>query len=535
MNRSVALLLLVLFWAGLYLPGLDKSELQGEEARRILPGVAMLETGNWILPELNGRPYFRKPPLVNWAIAGSIHLTGERTEWAARLPSAVAVLALVLVVAWTGSRWMPVAQAFVAALFVLTTVSILEKGRLAEIEAIYIMLTGIALAHWLAAWVNKETGWRLWLIPGVFLGLGILAKGPTHLLFFYALVIPALVLSREKRQLVSFWHFGALAVMAFIFAVWYLPYRQATAGLNAEGVWVSQMKERVDGSGFDLGSFLMNPPRAFSNGLPWVLFAILWWKTGLFKGGESAPPLPPRLALLVRALRWPLVICFLGVLLVPGMLPRYTLPVIPVIALLAALVLPYAPAFSFKVWRIVNLCLAGLVFIGTSAGAILFTTETHERLLLVIAALCALAFLIPIRAFKLAFSIVALKAPVSSLAAGTALALCGGMFVYAFIGLPIVSRNDEVKPVGLAVNQAVPVGALLYVLDPGYQPALFYVQRKCFFVDSPHQFPETPSYVLIKSGKLEEIRSLHPSAQEVARLGTNRRKQLLVLKVAGEN
>src|SRR5690606_25399854 len=100
------LLLLTLLWAALYLPGLGGPELKGEEGRRVLPGLTMLETGEWVLPHLNGEPYLRKPPLINWVVAGAVRLTGETSEWSVRLPSVLCVLALTLVLAWSGSRWM---------------------------------------------------------------------------------------------------------------------------------------------------------------------------------------------------------------------------------------------------------------------------------------------------------------------------------------------------------------------------------------------------------------------------------------------
>ena len=82
--------LLFALWAAIYLPGLGSTELKGEEGRRALPGITMLETGNWVVPYVGGRPFLRKPPLVNWLIAGSIKITGARNEWAVRLPSVLA-------------------------------------------------------------------------------------------------------------------------------------------------------------------------------------------------------------------------------------------------------------------------------------------------------------------------------------------------------------------------------------------------------------------------------------------------------------
>src|SRR5262245_29401826 len=94
MSRLTALLVFVVLWAAIYLPGLGSTELKGEEGRRIMAGVRVFGTGNWLVPYLGSEPYLRKPPLINWVIAGSFKLTGVRNEWTARLPSALAVLAM---------------------------------------------------------------------------------------------------------------------------------------------------------------------------------------------------------------------------------------------------------------------------------------------------------------------------------------------------------------------------------------------------------------------------------------------------------
>ena len=96
MSRSLALLLVVAVWALIYLPGLGALEIKGEEGRRILPAVTMLETGNYLVPQVGSEPYYRKPPLVNWLVAASFKIFGVRNEWTARIPSALCVLMVAL-------------------------------------------------------------------------------------------------------------------------------------------------------------------------------------------------------------------------------------------------------------------------------------------------------------------------------------------------------------------------------------------------------------------------------------------------------
>src|SRR5438045_9307919 len=91
-SRAGSLLIVLLVWAALYLPALCSLAIKGEEGRRILPGMTMLETGNYLVPQVGGETYFRKPPLINWLVAGSFKISGHRNEWTARMPSVISVL-----------------------------------------------------------------------------------------------------------------------------------------------------------------------------------------------------------------------------------------------------------------------------------------------------------------------------------------------------------------------------------------------------------------------------------------------------------
>ncbi|HWZ85875.1 MAG TPA: phospholipid carrier-dependent glycosyltransferase [Thermoanaerobaculia bacterium] len=65
----------------------------------------MLAAGDFVVPRLNGLPYFEKPPLLYWANATAFRVFGE-SPWAARLPTRVAGLgtALLLVLAVASRR-----------------------------------------------------------------------------------------------------------------------------------------------------------------------------------------------------------------------------------------------------------------------------------------------------------------------------------------------------------------------------------------------------------------------------------------------
>jgi len=100
--RSIAILTLawlVLQIGGLFTPGLldDVDSIYIEIARE------MLHRHDYVTPYINGIRFFDKPPLMYWMAAGSMHVFGLH-DWAARLPLALSVLALLIAVYALGIR-----------------------------------------------------------------------------------------------------------------------------------------------------------------------------------------------------------------------------------------------------------------------------------------------------------------------------------------------------------------------------------------------------------------------------------------------
>src|SRR5947199_866718 len=129
-SRLPALLVVLLVWAIIYLPALSSLAIKGQDRRRILPAIRMLETGDYIVPQVGSNPYFRKPPLVNWLVAGSFKIFVVRNEWTARLPSALCVLAVAIAFITVARPSLGSSGSTIAALIWLTNFGIIEKGRL---------------------------------------------------------------------------------------------------------------------------------------------------------------------------------------------------------------------------------------------------------------------------------------------------------------------------------------------------------------------------------------------------------------------
>ncbi|HEX8310854.1 MAG TPA: hypothetical protein VF614_06025 [Chthoniobacteraceae bacterium] len=521
MNRLQASAILLLLWAAIYLPGLGSTEIKGEEGRRILPAITMLETGDWIVPHIGGKPFLRKPPLINWAIAGSMKLTGMRNEWAARLPSALCVLALAgAMVAVSGRRERTIFTtdvSFIAAVMVMTQFGLLAKARLAgaEIEGLYVPLAGIATVLWMGWWVQGRSPWLTWTVPWIFLGLGLLAKAPLHLLFFYALVVAVLWKAGEWRALWHPAHLAGMALMLGIFAAWAVPYFRSEAAMEAAKVWQDQFAGRVTENVFDWRSWLLNIPRGLLDQLPWVLFApLLWVRRCEWSGREGA---------LIRGALIALPLCFFGLLLVPGVLTRYVLPIGVPLAMLLALALAEEkldpPSEVLRPWWQVNIGLGGLLLVIAVAGpigvAIAFrriTAETGE-LLPTGATLLTWPLLASAVTVIVALPIVLARRRFArpTRIAGASGALFGAAaMLYAADAVPFINRADDIRPLARRIDAAVPAGQELVLYDPGWQPAIVYLQTRYRYAPVMEAIPADAEFVLARAAaekKFTEKRS----------------------------
>lgn len=516
MNRWQAAGALVLVWAVIYLPALGTTEIKGEEGRRILPAVSMLEDGYWIVPRLSGEPYLRKPPLINWAIAGAFKITGSRSEWAARLPSVLSVLALGLITLFACDRWLRTEGALLAALFMITNIGLIEKGRLAEIEALYISLTGAAIAVWLGSWVRGGNPWARWILAWLFLGLGLLTKGPLHLLYFYAVVGAVLWCSRERRELFRWSHLIGILVGLIPVILWLVPYLAATESGEAASTWRDQFANRIFENKFDLKSWLLSVPRGLANFLPWVILVPLLWRR------DAALRLVEREESILRGGRLAVALCF-ALLLVPGFLVRYSMPLIVPASLLLALVLrDAAPAGLILGWRRGLMLLAAIVALGGIATPFVahFTAAS-------IAVACGVVVIAAILARRREMLRTPLQLGFASVVGMGALVL-----IYAVAVVPRMVLADNVRPMAAAIDAAVPEGATLYAYKVDYQLELFYLRSQVEHFRDWDDLPRSARYLLARSKSLKDVRKEFPSAavEEILGRGPDQ-KPLLIIRL----
>jgi 4-amino-4-deoxy-L-arabinose transferase-like glycosyltransferase len=445
MSRPASFLVIIVIWAVTYLTNLGASEFRSEEGHRVMPTVRMLETGNYVVPYTGTEPYLRKPPLVNWIVAGSFKLFGARNEWTARLPSALFLLAVALLLRTITGPILGAAGSTIAALCWLTNLGLIEKGRMIEVEAIYVSLFGFAFFSWMVLWQRNRSPWLTFVVPWIFLGLGMLAKGPMHILFFYVLICAVLWKNHRRADLLHPAHAVGLFCAAGIFAAWFVPYLQMVPQ-SPMGIWAQETAIALYGEEASSTNWWLNFPHGFGYFLPWILLVpfIRFRRIANLIQRDT-----------VRGLVLGSTLVFVVTLLIPGTLPRYVLP----------LVAPFC-------WIIGVAC----------------ANDAFE-------------WTIRFRTFQL-------SVPRKVVAFSIAIGVVAAMIVFPLRSVTYLKKHERLKPVAARVNAVVPPEQHLYAIDLPFLPYLFYVRAPITYLRTLDELPPDARYFLVTPNYQQKIRKI---------------------------
>src|SRR5690349_16540691 len=158
-RRWVCWLCLSLYCAWLFFYGLSRCELYRTESLRAIIAAEFLRSGNWIIPTLYGEPLFTKPPGMYAAIALVSLPAGGVSEWTARLPSALAASATVLLFFWYFRRQLGNGAGLVAAAMLPMSFMWLDKATSAEIDMLQVFWVSSALLFLFRALEQDANGW----------------------------------------------------------------------------------------------------------------------------------------------------------------------------------------------------------------------------------------------------------------------------------------------------------------------------------------------------------------------------------------
>jgi len=297
-----------------------------DETRYAVIARDMKENGNWILPRLNGEVYAEKPPLFFWLVNLSTFLIGKNSPFTNRLPSALAGLACIFVTFLLGERLYNARVGFLSALALTTCGLFPQISRWMMLDSLFTLCFLLSLFYCYVGFENEEKRGKSYLMAGLFLGFGVLTKGPG----IYILLPLFLIYAFSQKGVRRFWCkdllIGILLSVAIVL-VWWIPacllggkeyihwilYKQAVA-TYVEG-----------GKHFHPEPFYFYLIRFPAEFIPWVFFLPTAFAVGLKKENRGKE----FLFLTV----W-LIFVFLFFTLSKGKKDNYLLPLYPAAAIM---------------------------------------------------------------------------------------------------------------------------------------------------------------------------------------------------------
>src|SRR5438309_188242 len=172
---------------------------------------------------------------------------------------------------------------------------------------------------------------------------------------------------------------------------------------------------------------------------PWLTFLVPWIFLGLFiRLSKIADPLQRNVA---YGLAWGSIIPFIGVLLIPGTLPRYILPLeAPFCWIVGSAIANGAFQWSIKGIRVPRALVFSLIAIG----------------------------------------------------------VIGVMIIFPLRSVTYLKRHERIKPIAAQINALLPSDQRLYAIDPDFQPYLFYVRAPITYLTTLDELPADAHYFLIQ-------------------------------------
>ena len=341
----LVLLSIVTFFVGLGRPAItDSDEAFYAEAAR-----EMVEGGDWITPQYNGQYRFEKPVLYYW-LAALAYLVAGVSETAARVPSAMAGLVLVLTTYACARRWYDEATGLLAGAITATSFGYVTVARLALPDLL--LACFITLGTWAAlnalvapSRVEPDPRRRWWLLgAGAALAGGFLTKGPVGVVL-PAIVVGPLAIWRCWTERVSrpdgtgarltrlTLDVGMLALVVLLLAGPWFAAMTATHGLSyLDRFFLAENVERFVTPRYNtprpLWYYL---PIVAAGLLPWSPFMLVWWRP-IRRLAQRARRIQ---AVEVWLVVWALAPLFFYSVSA-GKQPRYILPILPPLAVLLA-------------------------------------------------------------------------------------------------------------------------------------------------------------------------------------------------------
>lgn len=170
-----------------------------DEARCALIAHHMIDSGDWLAPQLLDRPYFDKPPLFFWMLAGCMKAF-PASAWALRLTPALVCAATIVLTGILAAQLFNRRAGLLAAGTFAVSIAALMGSRIIRMDMLLALWVTGALICWSRVYLLGKPRWWYALMY-VCMALGCLTKGPI------AVFLPALIIGIHMAlDILKTWH-----------------------------------------------------------------------------------------------------------------------------------------------------------------------------------------------------------------------------------------------------------------------------------------------------------------------------------------
>lgn len=222
LSRKAAALIAFALGCVIYLgnagfPGL----LDDADASHAVVAREMLQRHDWVILYMNGIRYLMKAPLHYWTVAASYAVLGV-SEFATRLPVALAMIGLALLVNEFGRRFFGVRAGLYSALAVLTGIGFFLFTRIMIPEGLYALEFTAVFYFFIRGWTGSLPPRTAYWSVAVMAALAMLTRGLVGLIFPVAIIGLFVLATRGWRRLREMHLVSSTLIFLVVAVPWHL-------------------------------------------------------------------------------------------------------------------------------------------------------------------------------------------------------------------------------------------------------------------------------------------------------------------------
>lgn len=260
--------------------GLDRMAFIGDEGIRTLVALEMKHSGNFIVPTLNGEPYYNKPPLFNWMIIALSEVFGHYGEWPTRTLNLIFLAVFAATAFAYVKKFAEHVSPVAAALLVLTSGRILFWDSMFGL--IDICFSWVVFLNFMLLYQHGQRGqWsRFYGFSYALCAVAFMLKGLPAVVFQGISIPVALAFfGKFRQQFFSRAHGIALLVALMPVAAYYAAYASWVSLPKVFAVLTDQSLQRTathHGWMRTVVHFFTFPWEQLYHFLPWSMLGILF-------------------------------------------------------------------------------------------------------------------------------------------------------------------------------------------------------------------------------------------------------------------